>query len=227
MREREESVIPLGHSFSRSWVAGDGEGSQVLYFSGKLDGATIRVTIGDPRTWDIAKAQAEARRLKVLIDNGQDPRKVKEDAFAAERAARAVQEAAVVAEQEKRMRESVTLGHVWPEYIADRIATREAGWSDHPIAAHRKMIQEGAQPRKRSPALTKAGPLWSLSKLRLVDLTNERVEAWAREEARIRPWSARLNRPRLSWRPVSVSQAGTDPLGFPRQGEISFVFHIC
>ena len=196
----EEFTCECGKSQSFLWdTASPGlglrvtaKGAKSYIFQGKLDGATIRLTIGDPRTWDIAKAQAEARRLKVLIDNGQDPRKVKEDALAAERAARAVQEAAVVAEQEKRMRESVTLGHVWPEYIADRIATREAGWSDHHIAAHRKIIQEGGQPRKRSPALTKAGPLWPLSRLRLVDLTNERVEAWAREEAKIRPSSARL-----------------------------------
>jgi len=196
----EEFTCESGKSQSFLWdTASPGlglrvtaKGAKSYIFQGKLDGATIRLTIGDPRTWDIAKAQAEARRLKVLIDNGQDPRKVKEDALAAERAARAVQEAAVVAGQEKRMRESVTLGHVWPEYIADRIATREAGWSDHHIAAHRKIIQDGGQPRKRSPALTKAGPLWSLSKLPLVDLTNERVEAWAREEAKIRPSSARL-----------------------------------
>ena len=168
------------------------KGAKSYIFQGKLDGATIRLTIGDPRTWDIAKAQAEARRLKVLLDNGQDPRKVREDALAAERDARAMQEAAVVAEQEKQLRESVTLGGVWPEYIADRIATREAGWSEHHIAAHRKIIQDGGQPRKRSPALTKAGPLWSLSSLRLIDLTNERVEAWAREEAKTRPSSARL-----------------------------------
>lgn len=88
-----------------------------------MNGSTIRLTIGDPRTWDIAKAQAEARRLKVLIDNGQDPRKVKADALAAEKAARDAQEAAIAAEHDKRLRESVTLGDVWSEYIDDRIAT--------------------------------------------------------------------------------------------------------
>jgi integrase len=130
--------------------------------------------------------------LKVLIDNGQDPRKVRADALAAERAAREAEEAAAAAEQHKRVRESVTLGDVWPEYIGDRIATREAGWSEHHVAAHRKIIQEGGKARKRSPKLTKAGPLWSLSKLRLVELTTERLEIWAREEAKIRPSSARL-----------------------------------
>ncbi len=196
----EEFACESGKSQSFLWdTASPGLGLRVTangaksyIFQGKLNGSTIRLTIGDPRTWDIAKAQAEARRLKVLIDNGQDPRKVKADALAAEKAARDAQEAAVVAEQEKRLRESVTLGDVWSEYIDDRIATREKGWSSHHIAAHRKIIQEGGQPRKRSPKPTKAGPLWSLSKLRLIELTTERIEAWAKEEAKIRPSSARL-----------------------------------
>lgn len=196
----EEFACEIGKSQSFLWdTASPGLGLRVTangarsyIFQGKLNREAIRLTIGDPRTWDISKAQAEARRLKVLIDNGQDPRKVKADALAAERAAREAEEAAAAAEQDKRMRESVTLGDVWPEYIADRIATREAGWSEHHIAAHRKIIQEGGQPRKRSPKPTKAGPLWSLSKLRLVELTTERVEIWAREEAKVRPSSARL-----------------------------------
>lgn len=196
----DEFACESGKSQSFLWdTASPGLGLRVTanaaksyIFQGKLNGSTIRLTIGDPRTWDIAKAQAEARRLKVLIDNGQDPRKVKADALAAERAARDAQEAAVAAEEEKRLRESVTLGDVWSEYIADRVATREKGWSDHHVAAHRKIIQEGGQPRKRSPKLTKAGPLCSLSKLRLIDLTTERVEAWAKDEAKIRPSSARL-----------------------------------
>jgi hypothetical protein len=33
-----------------------------------------RTTIGDVRTWTIAKAQAEATRLKAQVDNGLDPR---------------------------------------------------------------------------------------------------------------------------------------------------------
>lgn len=163
----EEFACESGKSQSFLWdTASPGLGLRVTangaksyIFQGKLNGSTIRLTIGDPRTWDIAKAQAEARRLKVLIDNGQDPRKVKADALAAEKAARDAQEAAVVAAQEKRLRESVTLADVWSEYIDDRIATREKGWSSHHIPAHRKIIQEGGQPRKRSPKPTKAGPL--------------------------------------------------------------------
>jgi integrase len=165
-------------------------GAKSYIFQGKLSGKTIRVTIGDPRTWEISDAQAEARRLKVLLDGGQDPRQVKADAAAAEEAVRATRRSAALAEVAKRARESVTLGSVWPEYVADRIATR--GWSKHHIDAHRKIIQAGGEPRVRSAKLTQPGPLSSLADVRLVDLTTDRIEEWAKVEARRRPSSARL-----------------------------------
>ena len=37
-------------------------------FQAKVNGKSMRVTIGDVNAWSIAKARAEARRLQVLID---------------------------------------------------------------------------------------------------------------------------------------------------------------
>ncbi len=54
------------------------------------------------------------------------------------------------------------------------------------------MIQAGGEARKRSKKVTKAGPLASLAELRLVDLTSDRIEDWAKAEAKVRPSSARL-----------------------------------
>jgi integrase len=45
-------------------------------FETRLHSKTIRTTIGDIRTWPIAKAQAEATRLKALTDQGIDPREL-------------------------------------------------------------------------------------------------------------------------------------------------------
>jgi hypothetical protein len=64
-------------------------GAKSYIFQAKLNQQTIRVTIGDPRSWDISAAQAEARRLKVIVDGGQDPRKLKADELAAKDAAAA------------------------------------------------------------------------------------------------------------------------------------------
>jgi integrase len=160
-------------------------GAKSYIFQTKLNQQTIRITIGDPRTWDIPNAQAEARRLKVLVDSGQDPRKLKADQLAAKRAATAE-------EQAKQLRESITLAEVWPEYIADRIATREGGWSDLHLFSHHQMMQAGGEPHKRGSKVTQSGALYSLAGVRLVDLTSDRVETWAKEEAKNRPSSARL-----------------------------------
>jgi len=163
-------------------------GVKAYIFQAKLNNATLRTTIGLEKAWHLDKAQAEARRLKVLVDGGQDPRQVKVEQQAAQDAARDAAKAA-------SLRESVTLGHIWPEYVADRIGSRENGWSEHHIAAHRKLIQAGGEARSRSRKLTQPGPLFPLSSVPLIALTTERIEEWAKVEAKTRPSSARL-----SWR---------------------------
>jgi len=163
-------------------------GAKSYMFQSKLNGRAMRITIGAPGTWTIDAAQAEARRLKVIIDNGQDPRQVKADTLEAEQAARDAKQAKKAANEAKQVRESVTLGDVWPEYMAERAPL----WSELHHRDHLRIIQAGGVQRTRSPKLTEPGPLASLAGLRLVELTPERVEAWAKGEAKIRPTRARL-----------------------------------
>lgn len=49
-------------------------GTKSYVFETELFGRTVRMTIGDVRTWHIAQAQAEATRLKAMTDQGIDPR---------------------------------------------------------------------------------------------------------------------------------------------------------
>jgi integrase len=156
-------------------------GARSYIFETRLQGKTIRITIGDTRTWTVAKAQAEATRHKAQTDQGIDPRQVRAEKLAA-------QEAAKVETAAAALRESVTLGAVWPIYVEDRTPH----WGEHQISAHRKIIQAGGEKRKRSPKPTKSGPLSVLAAERLVDLTDARIEAWAKVEAQTRPSSARL-----------------------------------
>ena len=53
--------------------ASDG-GVKSFVFETRLNGKTLRLTIGDVRAWTIAKAQAEARLLRSQVDKGVDPR---------------------------------------------------------------------------------------------------------------------------------------------------------
>lgn len=156
-------------------------GAKSYIFETRLNGKSMRITIGDIRTWTIAKAQAEATRYKSLTDQGIDPRRLLAEQ-------REQQAAAGVAAKAQALRDAVTLRAAWSEYVAERSPL----WSEHHIAAHQKMIQAGGGPRSKSPKLTAAGPLAALADVRLSELTTERVESWAKAEAAARPASGRL-----------------------------------
>lgn len=49
-------------------------GAKSFIFESKLNRQTIRITIGDVRTWKLDAARTEARRLQALTDQGIDPR---------------------------------------------------------------------------------------------------------------------------------------------------------
>jgi hypothetical protein len=83
--------------------------TRTYVFESRLFGKTIRISIGDPRSWDLGKARAEAGRLKTLIDQGLDPRELKAEA-------RTAHEAKEKAEAAR----AVTVGEAWAVYLEDR-----------------------------------------------------------------------------------------------------------
>jgi len=157
-------------------------------FQAKVNGKSMRVTIGKVDVWNIGKAQDEARRLQVLIDQGNDPRQVKADKIAAKEAALQAKEAEAAALVLKDRLESVTVGEAWLDYIK----ARKAKWGEHSLHKHERAMQKAGQPQKRKKELTVSGELESLADFRLVDLTPEKVNEWARAEVLIRASSARL-----------------------------------
>lgn len=192
-------------------------GAKSFMFQGKLNGQAIRVTIGDPKTWSITDAQAEARRLKVLIDSGQDPRQVRADAMEADRTEREAKAAAALAAELQRRRESVTLGMAWPVYINERRNAGRKGWSEWHIRDHENVARRGGQAKVRGKGLTEPGPLASLLDVRLADLTGKRVAQWLATESKKRPTQAALAFRLLSvfvnWCESHAEYAGLVPAG--------------
>lgn len=155
-------------------------GARAYIFESRLFGKTIRTTIGDPRSWDLGKAKAEAGRLKTLIDQGLDPRELKAEA-------RAVHEAKAHAEAAR----TVTVGEAWAVYLSDR----RPYWGERHYQDHIKKAQAGGQPAirgTRGRGVTIAGPLFPLMGLRLCELRPAVVEAWAAREGASRQTSVRL-----------------------------------
>lgn len=192
-------------------------GAKAYIFQSKFRGNALRVTIGDPKTWTISDARAEARRLKVLIDAGKDPRQVKADEIAADRAAREAQTAAAAQRETQARRESITLGEVWPLYIAARRNAGRKGWSDWHVRDHENVVLRGGEKKKRGKGETEPGPLASLLDVRLCDLSGTRISEWLAVETERRSTRAALAFRLLSvfvnWCDSQAEYAGLVPAG--------------
>ncbi len=169
-------------------------GFKSFVFEKKLDRKTIRRTIGDVKLWSIEQARTEARRLAVVLDNGQDPRELERQQQADKAASLAAAAAGIVATK----REAVTVGEVWADYIEQR----RTHWGDLHHRDHIDKAKAGGLPSGRrggGKQLTKPGPLAALMPLALRDLDQATIEAWAANEGKTRASSARL-----AWRLLTV-----------------------
>jgi len=153
-------------------------GRKTFVFESRLNGASLRVSIGTAADWPIEKARGEAQRLKMLVDSGTDPRELERQQQADKAAAKAAAAA-----------DAVTVGEAWQRYLE----ARRPFWGELNYRDHVKMTQAGGEQRKRLPGVkTMPGPLAELMPLRLADLTAPVIEAWAAKEAKDRPARVRL-----------------------------------
>lgn len=175
------------------------KGLKAFVFEAKLNRQTIRRTIGDVRVWDIEAARTEARRLAVVVRNdGNDPRELERQQEADKAAVIAAAIAATDAKAQAEKVQALTVGEVWAAYVE----ARRPHWGDLHYRDHLNKAQAGGLPSKRRGAgkqLTKPGPLAALMPLALKDLNQATIEAWAANEGKTRPSSARL-----AWRLLTV-----------------------
>lgn len=166
-------------------------GGKSYIFETRLHGKTLRVTIGDLRTWTIREAQAEARRLKTLTDQGIDPRQVEAEQAAEDEARR-------TAAAEDDRRQSLTVAGAWADFIAyqkDKMGRahikRGKKWGERHLLDHERLTQAGGEPHKRGGGVTVAGPLFPLLAMRMTDINAVTLKAWQRKEAERRGNNAR------------------------------------
>ncbi len=157
-------------------------GTKSYIFETRLNGKTLRITIGDVRTWGIDAAQTEATRLKAMADQGDDPRQVKAENMAATEAKR----------EGARNAEAPAID-AWQAYIA----ARQVKWSASHSRDHATVSKAGGEPRTRGKRKgesnkTQPGALLPLLTLPLAQIDADRVRAWLKDEALTRPTHARL-----------------------------------
>lgn len=195
----QEFICPIGKIQAFLWdekTPGLGlrvtaNGAKAYIFQGKIHGNTVRVTIGDSRSWGIDQAQDKARRLQTLIDDGIDPRQQKAD-----------QKAELQAKQEvaklDAFRNSLTVAEAWQAYLGYQkgrmtLSHVEKGkkWGGRHLADHLNLSQAGGLPKRRGKGETVQGVLYPLLQMRLVDINADLLIKWQYKEAATRANNAR------------------------------------
>lgn len=170
-----------------------GSAGNTYVFQSKVLGKTMRVVIGKTSAWGIDAAQAEARRLQIQIDQGDDPRQVKAEKLAETEAKR----------EETKRSDSPAL-EVWDAYLL----ARTPRWSARSLLDHQRIADAGGKPKSRGRKAgegdtTQAGILRTLLSLPLAQIDADRVRAWLAEHSEARPTNAalafRLLRAFLNW----------------------------
>ena len=162
-------------------------GRKTFIFESRLMGGTIRMTIGTLSDWPIEQARLKAQSYKMLVDIGSDPRE-------AEREKDAVATAKVKASKIAALK----VADLWEIYIEER----RPHWGPLHYRDHIDKAKPGGLPsgkRGGGKLPTQPGPLASLMALPIKDLDQLTVEAWAADEGKKRPSSARL-----AWRLLTV-----------------------
>ena len=147
-------------------------GKPAYVFQSVYQGKDLRITIGSPAAWSIPDAQAKARELQRLIDEGKDPRDLKREALAAH----AEKQAAAAAQ-------ALTVGEVWPLYLENGKPKRRDAWKPRYRADLEAMAAPGGEKKKRGQGTTRPGPLYPLLALPLAGVNEDTLKSWYDREA--------------------------------------------
>lgn len=148
-------------------------------FQSRINGKPFRMTIGKTAVWRLSDARIRAKQLQVMVDSGQDPRRVEADALAAD-----IAQTEAKAQQESKL--TLLARTAWNAYLT----APHPNWgathrNDHIIAA-----SEGGTDCKIGNRQAKKGPLASLLAKPLNDITAAVVLDWLHTESATRPTSA-------------------------------------
>jgi integrase len=147
-------------------------GKPAYVFQSVYQGRDLRQTIGSPEAWSIPDARAKARELQREIDEGKDPRDLKRDALAAS-----------AAKQAEATAQALTVGEVWPLYLANGKPKRKDSWKPGYRADLEAMASAGGVNKKRGKGVTRPGPLHPLLALPLADVNEDSLKVWFDGEA--------------------------------------------
>ncbi|WP_027996985.1 tyrosine-type recombinase/integrase [Simplicispira psychrophila] len=154
-------------------------GRKTYVFESRLKGATLRLTIGTAADWPIGRARSEAQRLKMLVDDGKDPREIESQ----KQADKAAAQVAAATQDEADRQAALTVGEIWPLYLQTGKPKRRDAWKPRYVADLKNMSAQGGVPKQRGQGLTRPGPLYPLMALALASINEDVLQSWFDQEA--------------------------------------------
>lgn len=143
-------------------------GAKSYIFESRIYGKSMRLTIGNIRSWDLAKARSEATRLKVMCDQGIDPRAQKAELKAK----------AETAQAESKLKATL-VAEAWATYVN----FFGEHWGERHKADHLSLTKAPGQPYKRGKGETVAGVLYELMEKSMGDISTAVITDWVKRES--------------------------------------------
>ncbi|MDI1339366.1 integrase family protein [Polaromonas sp.] len=180
--EVERFTCPAGKSQAFLWdtdaptmaLRATPTGRKTYVFESRLNGSTLRITIGSPSDWPLKDARQRAQELKRMVDIGLDPREVERD-----------KQAAKVLERTEAAKHAVLIQEAWEIYLLEGKPKRRSAWKPRYVSDLKKAASPGGAVKRRGKGLTKPGPLFSLMLLKLGEVNQDAIREWfAVEEKR-------------------------------------------
>ncbi|PZO18227.1 MAG: integrase [Burkholderiales bacterium] len=128
--------------------------------------------LGEWPTISIADARSEAHQLRGQTEQGTDPRVLERE-----------QAAAVAATVAAAVAQALTVGEVWPLYLATGKPKRRDAWKPRYRTDLEAMAAPGGVEKKRGKGLTRPGPLFPLLALPLAGVNEDSLKSWFDSEA--------------------------------------------
>lgn len=147
-------------------------GGKHWQFETRVKGKLFTRALGEWDAVSIKDARSEAHRLRGLTEQGVDPRELEHKQQADKAAAQAITEA-----------RAVTVGDVWPRYLAEGRPKRRDAWKPRYLDDIKAMAAPGGEKKKRGAGVTRPGPLFPLLALTLAQVTEDSLKVWYDREA--------------------------------------------
>ena len=158
-------------------------GGKHWQFEARIKGKLFTRSLGPWPDVPIGEAQRAAQHLRLLAGQGTDPRALEQQEREREEATRRQREAEQAAQQREQAARTLTVGAVWPRYLAEGRPKRRDAWKPGYRASMEAMAAAGGEPKKRGQGLTRPGPLFPLLALPLAQVNEDTLTEWFDREA--------------------------------------------